>query len=154
MYPWPWPMNNVTTRPEVGTPRRSAGRAIACLRAGAAFGTAPRLRSSTLPARFRTSTLGEAAATEPAAALGLRPCFVDGQAAAADLARVQLGDGVLCFFVRAHLDKRKPAGAPRRLVAHHGDRFDRSGTGEQLLELVFADFVGQISDVQLPTHKH
>src|SRR5262245_13516446 len=104
-----------------------------------------------LPAWFRTSSLRVAA--EPAAtSLRLRPRLVDGQIAAADLGGVQLIDRRLCSFVRTHLDERKPARASCRLIAHDRDRFDRSDTGEDLLQFGLSDLVRQVSDIQLPTH--
>src|SRR5262245_26657241 len=95
-------------------------------------------------------------ATETAAAAsrGFRTCFVDGETPSAKLATVELADGALRLFISAHLDEPKAARASCHLIAHHGDRFNRSRTCEQSLQLRFAHFVGQISDVQLSTHKH
>jgi hypothetical protein len=59
MNPWPWPMNSVTIRPELGVPRRSAGRTPAALRAGAVFRTAPRGCTATLITSAVPSADGE-----------------------------------------------------------------------------------------------
>ena len=91
---------------------------------------------------------------ETAAAGRLRTGLVDGETAAADLARVQLPDRGLRLFVVAHFDERKATGAPGCLIPHHRDGFDRSRAREQLLQLRFADFVRQISNLQLSTHEH
>src|SRR3954470_17079223 len=131
-----------------------------------------------LPARFRAPTIrttaAEAAATA-AAACGLGTRFVDGEASPANLAGVQIADrglclfvggelcpanlaGVqiadrgLCLFVGAHFYECESTRAASRLIAHDRDRFNRPGACEQLLQLCFADLVGEISDVQLPTH--
>jgi hypothetical protein len=93
-----------------------------------------------------------AAAEAAIAAWGFRPGFVDGEAAASDLACVQLANRGLRVVVATHLDKREAARATRRLIAHDSDRFDGSGAREQFLQLRFANFVGQVSDVQLSTH--
>src|SRR5205814_4262342 len=94
------------------------------------FRTAPRVCSPTcLPARFRPSPI-RLAASESAATGGLRTGLVDGQTAAAHLRGVQFADCGLRLFVAAHLDERKATRASRRLIAHHGDRFDRSRARE------------------------
>ena len=94
------------------------------------------------------------AAAEPTAARGIRARLVDDKIAAAYLARIQLRDRVLRVLVARHLDERKTTGPASRLVTHDGDRFDRSGSREQFAERRLIDLVGQISNVQLPTHKH
>src|SRR3954469_17439582 len=114
--------------------------------------TAPR---PDLPARFRAPTIrttaAEAAATAAAAcSLGTR--FVDREASPANLAGVQIANRGLGLFVGAHFYECESTRAASRLIAHHGDRFNRPGACEQLLQLCFADLVGEISDVQLPTH--
>src|SRR5262245_878282 len=146
-------MNSATIRPELGAPRRSAGRTIAALRAGAVSPTAPRrCAAMQLPARLRAPTVRVAAA-KAATARGLRTSFVDGEAAAADLTRVQFANRGLRLFVCAHLDERKPARTPGHLVAHHGYRFNGSCAREQFLQLGLSNFVRQIPDIQLPTHR-
>src|SRR5580765_3579831 len=81
-----------------------------------------------LPAWLRPATRSAAAsATIPAAATALRSLrtgFVHGQAPAPELKLVELVDGLLGRFVRAHLDKAEPAGPARGHVAHDGDLFD------------------------------
>src|SRR5262249_2809163 len=107
---------------------------------------------SALPARLRAATTC-VTATEATRMLGLRPRFVDGEASPAELIGVQLGDGFLRLLVRAHFHEREPARAPRGHIAHHCNRFDGSRPREQLLELCFSRFVGEVSDIQLPTHE-
>src|SRR5207245_2136974 len=139
MKPWLCPITSFTIRPAATTPRRSGGRFTAD-----SSGTA-------LPARLR-SAAGRAVAAESAAARRLGPRLVDGEIAAADLGRIQFANGFLRFLVGAHLDKRKPPRATRRLVADNVHRLDRAGAREELLELVFTGFIGQVSNVQLSAH--
>ena len=68
------------------------------------------------------------------------------------IVRVQIGDRLLRFLVCAHLDEREPARAPGGHVAHHLDGLDGSRACEELLELRFPDFVGEVSNIQLKTH--
>src|SRR6185295_6981146 len=93
-----------------------------------------------------------AAAAAAEAAFRFRPRLVDGQRASAHLELVQFTRGLLCFLVGRHLDERKPAGPARRGVAHHANRFDGSGSAEQLLQLRFPGRVRKIPDVQPSTH--
>src|SRR5260221_652160 len=65
--------------------------------------------------------------------LRLGPCFVDRESARAHLMLVQLGDGLLGLFVRAHLHERESARAAGGHVAHHLHRLDVSCLGKQLL---------------------
>jgi hypothetical protein len=81
-----------------------------------------------------------------------RARFVDREAAATHFVRVQIGDRLLRFLVRAHLDEREPARAPGGHVTHHLDGLDGSRACEELLELRFPDFVGEISNIKLTTH--
>src|SRR6185295_5527329 len=111
-----------------------------------------------LPARFRTAArvaaaiAVSAAAAESARSFRLRTRLVDRQAAAAQLIVVQLGNGLLRLFVRAHLHEREPARPARGHVAHHLHRFDGAGAGEQVLQVVFAGLVRKISHVKSATH--
>src|SRR5437899_5215864 len=91
---------------------------------------------SSLPARFGSATArGVAAEAAAASVRRLRTRFVDGEAATADLVRVQLGDRPLRLFLRAHFDECEPACPPGGHVAHHFHRFARSRAREKLLEL-------------------
>src|SRR5579864_4169369 len=92
------------------------------------------------------------AAAEPPGIRGLRPRFVDGEAAPPKLIFIQLCNRLLRLIIAAHLNERKPARPPRGHVAHHFHRFHGAGTGEQVLELRFAGFIREISDIQLSTH--
>src|ERR687891_1930112 len=82
----------------------------------------------------------------------LRPRLVDGEAAAAQLIIIQLGDGRSRFLVCAHFHERESTRPPGGHVAHDSDRFDGPGATEELLELCFSRFVREVSDIQLPTH--
>src|SRR5438094_70501 len=153
MNPWPCPTNNVTIRPVLGAPRRS-GRPGAAPRAGAVLRTTPSVCSPTwLPAWFRPPPMRRSI-PEAAASGGFRARFVDGETTTAQLRLVQLADRGLRLRIGAHFHEREAARASCRLIAHHRHRFDGSGPREHLVQLSFADFVRQISDVQLPTHKH
>src|SRR5436190_23375623 len=103
-----------------------------------------------LPTRLRATP--RFAAAEPPAIRGLRPRFVDGKTASPKLIFIQLCDRLLRLVVGAHLNERKPARAPGGHVAHHFHRFHGAGAGEQVLELRFARFIREISDIQLSTH--
>src|SRR5436190_6383348 len=77
-----------------------------------------------LPARFGPAAARVAATVVPTAAarvFGFGPCLVDREAAAAHLMLVQLGDGFLSLFVRAHLHERESARAAGGHIAHHLD---------------------------------
>src|SRR5439155_26488450 len=104
------------------------------------------------PAATRIAAIKPAAATA-ASERWLRTRFVDCEAAPAELKRVQLRDRLLRLFVRRHFDEREPARASCGHIAHHLDRLDGSGARKEFLELRFARFVGQISDIQLSTHE-
>src|SRR5439155_3635578 len=115
--------------------------------------------SQLLPSRLAASTTTAAAAVAAVSAaaaaaestFGFGPGLVDRQGAAAHLVLVEFRSGLLSLFVGRHLDERESAGAPRRRVAHHADRFDRSGAAEQLLQLGFANRVGKIAHVKPAT---
>src|SRR5579862_486329 len=143
MYPCPCPNSSLTMRPAAIRPRGVEGRAPA--------------RNITLPARFRTAPAAPAsfAAAESAAAAAarlFRAGFVDREAASADLHCVELFDGFLRIFVRGHFDERESACAARHLIAHHVDRLDGPGLGEQFLQLRLTRRVRKIPDIQLSTH--
>jgi len=112
--------------------------------------SASRLFASMLPARFRPAARRVAAAELAASACDLRTGFIYGEAAASELAGVQLTNRRLRLLI---FDEREAARPSGRRVAHDRDRFDRSGAREQFVQLGFADFVGQIADVQLSTDK-
>src|SRR5206468_6604857 len=113
-----------------------------------------------LPARF-TSTprpaaaetaAAETAATETGAAGGLRTSLVDGEAAPTNQPLIQVADGGLRAFFRAHLDEREPTGAAGSLVPHDTDRVHRRHAREEILQFCFTDLVRQVTDVKLATH--
>src|SRR5262245_44446189 len=150
MNPWLCPISSFTMRPVDTTPRRSAGRTGPAAGLGAAFRPAPRDWATALPARF--STTRPAAVTSAAAALGLGASLVDGEVSATNRRPVEGGDRVLRLLVRTHFDEAKSARAAGRLIAHDVHRLHGPGPREQLLQLVFTDFVRQVADIQLPTH--
>src|SRR5947208_2017316 len=106
--------------------------------------------SSCLPTRLRATP--RFAAAESSGIRGLRPRFVDGKAVAPKLIFIQLCDRLLRLVLGAHLNEHKPTRAPRGHVAHHFHRFHGAGAGAQVLELRFARFIREISDIQLSTH--
>src|ERR1700676_3961424 len=116
-------------------------------RAGA---LSPHGRGTGLPTRLGATP--RFAAAEPPGIRGLWPRFVDGETAPPKLIFIQLCDRLLCLVIAAHLNERKPARPPRGRVAHHVHRFHGAGTSEQVLELRFAGFIREISDIQLSTH--
>jgi hypothetical protein len=84
--------------------------AAAAATAKVAFATA-----STTAATESTATT--AAATEIAAGTFLaRTGFVDGECAAINVLAIEIGNGFVGFFLRAHLHERKPAGLAREFI--------------------------------------
>jgi hypothetical protein len=119
--------------------------------------TAPPIRAAATAAAASTTTTAAVTATATAAAetaAGFRPgtCFVDREAAAAELILIELGDRFLRLFVGAHLDECKPAGTASGHVAHEFDVVNCSGARKELLKIAFARFVRQISYIEPSTH--
>lgn len=93
-----------------------------------------------------TATVSAASAAATAT-LFARLGFVDRQRATIHVLAVELGDGLLGLLVRAHLDKREPAGLAGepiedQITARHG-----ADLGEQSLEVSFCRLVREIADV-------
>ena len=82
---------------------------------------------------------------------GFGSCLVDRQRAAAEIVLVELRNRLLRFLVGSHLDKREAARASGGHIAHDAHGLHIAGLTEQLLQLGFADCVGEIADVQLAT---
>src|SRR5262245_35369896 len=93
-----------------------------------------------------------AAPAEAARSLGARTRLVDRQIAAAERIVVKLVDRLLRVFVRRHLDEREPARAAGGHIAHHLDRVDGAGRGEELLQLRLPRRERQVTDVEFPSH--
>ena len=107
---------------------------------------------SELPAGFRAAT-ARIAASEPAtAAGGLRTRFVDGQATAAELMTVQVGDGLLGVSVGAHFDECESARTSGFAINRHhhvrgfGDRCEVSS------EICFGRAVGEVPYEETDSH--
>ena len=98
-------------------------------------------------ATTESTTATAAAAAEAARPFGLRTCFVDGEAASAELMRVELRDRFLRLFVGAHLNKREPTSLARGAVAHHRNALDCADAGKQILQFRFFGLERQIPDV-------
>lgn len=67
---------------------------------------------------------------------------------------VELVDRSLGFLFGAHGDKGKPAGCAGELVLHQQDFGDGAGLREQVLQIDFKGFEGEISDKQFGGHNY
>ena len=108
-----------------------------------------------LPARFRALTpaaIALAPAEAAARVLRLGARLIHRERTAAKLMLVQLAGGCLCFLVRGHFHEREAPRSAGRHVAHDAHRFDGTELSEQFLQFRFTGLVGEISNVQLPTH--
>jgi hypothetical protein len=77
--------------------------------------------------------------------LRLRPRFVDRDRPPADLVLVELRDRGARAVVGLHFDERESAGPAGGHVTHDAHRLDRSGLGEQRLEISLAGVERQIA---------
>ena len=78
--------------------------------------------------------------------------LVDDERPAVHLLLMELGDGLLGFFVRAHLDEREASRTACRHVAHHADGVHLAGPAEQFRELIFRRGIRKVADVESPAH--
>src|SRR5690606_15504591 len=111
--------------------------------------------ASDLPARLGAPSAAAAAAESAAAAarpghLGTR--LVDREAPAAEAVIVELRHSLLRTFVSRHLHEGESARAAGLTIANDVHRVDGTRFAEQRLEVRLVGFVGEIADVQLPTH--
>src|SRR5262249_18211498 len=104
------------------------------------------------PATAAAVTTSAAAGPAPATALGLGPGLGDGQGTALDLLEVHLLDGLLGLGVAAHLDEAEALGAAGVAVDDGLRRLHGAVRGEQLLQHLVRNGVGQIADIQLLAH--
>src|SRR5262245_30068196 len=99
----------------------------------------------------RPATAAPAIAAPPTAAAlaGLG----DGELAAADLVPVQLLDGALGLFGRAHLDEAEAAGLSGGPVCDDRGRLDRADTREEVVQLLVGCGEGQVPHEELLAHR-
>jgi hypothetical protein len=103
-----------------------------------------------LPARLastRGTTRVEATAATTPGARHLRPRFVHGQPSSTKLSIVQFRNGLLRVVITGHFDEGKAARTTGISIAHDGNRFDSARLSEELLQVLFVGFVGDVSDV-------
>src|SRR6185503_17162487 len=96
---------------------------------------------SGLPAASAAATATAAAAARPL--LGL----IDGQRPAAELATVQLVDGLLGVLLAAHLDEREAAGPAGLAVHHHLGLGDGAALAEHFAQLELGGVERKIAHV-------
>src|SRR5262249_31089515 len=101
-----------------------------------------------------TTTATPATETTTTAAAAARPLLglVDRQRPAAELAAVQLVNGLLGLLVAAHLDEREAAGPAGLAVRHHLGIRDGAVLAEHLAQLELGGVERKIADVQTSTH--
>ena len=58
----------------------------------------------------------------------------------------ELADRLLGFFGGAHGDECKPAGSSREFIAHNRHFGDRTGLGEQILQLLLFGMPGEVAN--------
>ncbi len=99
-----------------------------------------------------TGTPAAAAAAAAATAgvsrtLFARPGFIDGQGATLNLLSIQGQNSRLGTFFGGHGDKRETARPPANLIHNEVNLGDRAVLGKHILEVVFDDIEGEVSNV-------
>lgn len=107
---------------------------------------------SRLPTRFRPPPLPTSRAEATSRSLRFGTRLVDRETAPSELVSIQLRCGLLGIFGRRHFYKREAPWPAGRHIAHDVNRLHRPHTGKELLKLDFARFIGEISNIQSPTH--
>src|SRR6266849_2743415 len=77
----------------------------------------------------------------------------DGETTTTDLIPIQVGDGLLCLLVRAHLYECEPSRPSGVHVAHHLHRFHGACARKQVLEFRVPGFERKVPHNQLATHE-
>ena len=91
-------------------------------------------------------------ATLPRGAIFARTSLVDGEITAIHTGAVEGLNGSIGFFLGCHGDKGKPAGAAGHAVKHEVYFHDGAMLAEEVLDVVFADVVGEVPNKQFCIH--
>ena len=80
------------------------------------------------------------------------PGFIDREIAALQVGPIERLNGRLGLFTGPHRDEGEAAGAPAHPIDHQVDFGDGAELGEGILQIIFRDVVGEITDKQFRVH--
>jgi hypothetical protein len=135
----------------------AAATAVSAATTAAAAATAA---ISTAAAAAATTAAAAAAAAATAAIstaaaatgfLSARQRLIHVESSAFDFLAIHAGDGRLPFLFRGHLDEPKPLGLASAPVFYDRNGFNRPECCERLPQVIFGDFVRQISYIDFHT---